>query len=249
MDTLLIVLPVPRHPLVDGRVTLWLAALCRRYRNVEIAQPCGDSCDANRNAAIAAALAREPDVRHIFFLDADTVPPADAVERLLSLRVPVACGVTPIRRRGAAFWNIRAVGEKSWWPRATPLPTEPFCVQHVGGTTVLVERQAIQAVGYPWFFREYVDRPSADLEYVQRSGDVFFADRLRACGYPILCDPSVRCHHYKVTDLLEEESFSVCSSVGSAAGPSPSPARPEPPGEFERLCREIQEQIQEKKDS
>lgn len=247
MDTLLIVLPAPRHPLVDGRVTLWLAALCRRYSNVDVANPCGDSCDANRNAAIAEALAREPYVRHFFFLDSDTVPPPDAVERLLALRAPVACGVTPIRRRGARFWNIRADAPGDWWPRDVPLPARPFPVRHVGGTTVLVERGVLDHLGYPWFFREYVDQPVEDLEYVKRSGDVFFSDRVHACGYRILCDPSVRCHHYKVTDLLDDDDL---SSVGpAAAGPASSPARPEPTGEFQRLCREIQEQIQEKKDS
>lgn len=238
MDKLLVVLPAPRHPLVDGRVTLWLAALCRRYSNVDVANPCGDSCDANRNAAIAEALAREPYVRHFFFLDSDTVPPPDAVERLLALRAPVACGVTPIRRRGARFWNIRADAPGDWWPRDVPLPARPFPVRHVGGTTVLVERSVLDHLGYPWFFREYVDQPVEDLEYVKRSGDVFFSDRVHACGYRILCDPSVRCHHYKVTDLLDDDDL---SSVGpAAAGPASSPARCDPPGEFERLCREIE---------
>jgi len=240
MDQLLVVLPAPRHPLIDGRVTLWLAALCRRYHNVDVVNPCGDSCDANRNAAIAAALAREPDVRHFFFLDSDTVPPPDAVERLLALRTPVACGVTPIRRRKAKFWNIRTHQSDAWWPRAEPLPAKPFAVRHVGGTTVLVERRVMEVLGYPWFVREYVDRPAADLEYVKRSGDVYFSDRLHECGYQILCDPSVRCHHYKVTDLLDDDDDDVLSSVGPAADPLTSPARCDPPGEYERLCREIE---------
>lgn len=247
---LLVVLPAPRHPLVDGRVMMWLTALCRRYHNIEPINPCGDSCDANRNAAIAAALAREPDVRHFFFLDSDTVPPPDAVERLLALQVPVACGVTPIRRVRATFWNVRAGGEDSWWPRDVPLPDRPFRVRHVGGTTVLVERRVIEAIGYPWFKREYHEHGPVGGEFVKRSGDVFFSDRCRECGFDIVCDPAVRCHHYKVTDLLEDDEpngsrrvFKEASSVGPAAGARPSsPDRSVAGGDvqvdFAELCRQ-----------
>lgn len=248
MPKLLVVLPAPRTPLIDGRVTLWLASLCRRYSNVVVANPRGDSCDANRNAAIHEALTREPDVQHVFFLDADTEPPADAVERLLALHAPIACGVTPMRRKGAKIWNVRALEAQDWWPRAMPLPQAPFPVRQVGGTTVLVERRVLEILGYPWFHREYFMHGPVDGEHVKRSGDVYFSDRCREEGFAILCDPNVRCHHYKICDLLEDDEPPRTDYAGTSSadrGPVAVAAAPAPvdswTDENRRLAAEIEE--------
>ena len=91
-------MPLPPNPLMDVRAAAWCSALSR-HPAVTWQWSQNHSCDEGRNALITEALA-DPAVTHVFFLDADTVPPADAVQRLMDLHMPVACGLTPILIQG-----------------------------------------------------------------------------------------------------------------------------------------------------
>lgn len=227
---LLLAVPLPPNPLVDVRMAAWSAALSRNPQ-VEWQWAQNMTPDEGRNALIWAGL-QDPDVTHFFFLDSDTVPPARAVQELMDLGQPVACGLTPILVRGRILaWNVRMPDGVHWWPAQRPLPAGPFKTRHVGGTTVLVERQVVEKIPWPWFERKMAHPSTGDP--CQMSGDVAFSEAVGAAGFDIWAHPNVRCSHWKMVDLLalmggqiadvREEAFAGASSV-RPPDPAPGPA-------------------------
>lgn len=209
MPNLKIVLavPVPRDAMIDVRTAAWCAAL-HKHGSVKWVWAQTESPECGRNAIIEEQL-HHPEVTHFFFLDSDSVPPVDAVSRLYAMDKPAACGVTPILiHRHEHVWNVRK-SPTEWWPRCEPFPAAPFLVPHVGGSCLLVQREAVEKVGYPWFHLE--GKPmGAGPEYVKRGEDVFFCDRLHECGYEIWCDPTIQCDHWKKVNLL-----TLCEESGT----------------------------------
>lgn len=192
-----IILATPVGSTMHVRTAAWCASLSKHpeVRWVWAETP---ARELGRNA-IAEIQLKDPDVTHFFFLDSDTVPPADAVSRLMSLDQPVAVGVTPIVVGDQHCWNVGT--DSMFWPREKPLPDQPFTVDHVGGTTLLIRREVMEAVGFPWFHATW-QRMGEGVELCAEGEDIFFANRIRACGYKIWVDPTVQCHHFKTIDLL-----------------------------------------------
>lgn len=197
---LVLALPLPTDPMIDVRCAAWMAAL-NKHPLVDCKWFPGHSCDENRNAIIYRTLREDPEMTHMFFLDADTVPPASAVQNLMDLAMPVACGVVPMLMAGRDLaWNVRIPDGDAWWPRKRPLPSEPFVTRHTGAACLLVERRVLEMVGWPWFKREQQDPSTGQV--TKWSGDVWFSERINACGMQIWADPRVRCAHWKKLDLL-----------------------------------------------
>src|SRR5438128_3156665 len=92
-------------PTRDGRVSAkWHAhsiALRNpfpRHRVIEMLES-GQPVDMSRNIGVSKAL--QAKCRYILFFDADTLPPADGLEKLLSLRLPIVGAL--YRSRGQPF--------------------------------------------------------------------------------------------------------------------------------------------------
>ncbi len=195
---LILAVPVPSNPMIDIRCAAWCAAL-NNHPLVTWKWAQGMDCDEGRNMMIARAL-EDPDMTHMFFLDSDTVPPADAVQQLMDLNMPVVCGVTPILQKDRLYWNVRTPEDDGWWPKERPLPGWATETSAVGGTTILVTRRVLESIQYPWFRRQ--SQEPVHNEPCFMSGDVWFCERIRKAGFAIMFSPFVRCHHYKTLDLL-----------------------------------------------
>lgn len=196
---LILIVPLGSNAAIDMRCSAWCSALAANGE-VEMRYTMGIDCDEGRNNLIAQALA-DREMTHVFLLDSDTVPPWDAVRRLMDLHMPICCGLTPILLHGKDFaWNVRTPDGRGWWPAQRPLPAEPFVTRHVGGTTILAERCVLESIGYPWFHRTSGNITRGEGPVVQ-SGDVFFSERVNAAGWQIWAHPGVQCDHWKLFNL------------------------------------------------
>jgi cellulose synthase/poly-beta-1,6-N-acetylglucosamine synthase-like glycosyltransferase len=137
--------------------------------------------DAARNLVVES-MPREAD--YLFFLDSDTIPPANALTRLLSHNLPIVGGL---------------------YFRKTP-PFDPLLLRHAGGIMyepiydfpanglvevdatglgcMLVKREVLDSLGKPWF------KFDGDL-----SEDYYFCRKAKEAGYKIMVDTGVQCDH------------------------------------------------------
>lgn len=157
--------------------------------------------DHARNEAVRTFIKPEfGNYTHFMFVDDDTIPPPDAVSKLLALNADIATGVTPIMRKDeenkiytttncftsiendGEFINMETVEENSGIHE----------VLRCGASCLMLSRKAIETIGDPWFkitwtpdFKSYVGE------------DLSFCDLARSKGLKIVCDSSVSCAHFK----------------------------------------------------
>lgn len=219
---LVVALPLPCDPMLDVRTAAWLTAL-GKHPLVQPDWAQSQSVDENRNKIIYKHLQNDPDMTHMFFLDSDTVPGVDAVQLLMDLNMPIATGICPMLMPGSQLaWNVRLPDGRGWWPVERALPRTPFTTKHTGGACLLVERNVLETMGWPWFQR-CEGHPSGGLQ-VGCSGDVFFCEKAGKAGLQIWAHPAVKCSHWKKIDLLalamrgevfeaHEEAFAGASTI------------------------------------
>ena len=146
----------------------------------------GALVDRARNQLIERMLDHPIDPTHLFFLDADIVPPSDALLRLLAHDLPIVSGLYRKRLpphepmaftyRGRILRPIPAKG-----PRLRK-------VDVVGGGCLLIRREVFEKVRSPWFTSEW--RRDGHL-----SEDFSFCEKARKVGYRIAVDTAVRPLH------------------------------------------------------
>lgn len=132
---------------------------------------------------------------HLFMVDADTIPPNDAIQKLLDLDKPVASGLTHIYRDGSVipncFINCKTGAEVSTM-EAVIQDTGVREIERCGGSCVLIKREVLEKLGGKWFQNiwneDYTGYTSEDLS---------FCDKVRAAGFTIWADTSIMCQHSK----------------------------------------------------
>jgi hypothetical protein len=144
-------------------------------------------------------------------LEDDLVPPRDAVRSLLRLwqasdRIGLAAGV--YRDRVDPRRPVVAPHQDSWQdiPPYEALPAEPFEAAMVGGGFLLMANQALQQV-LPVRCRRYPNGHATGWD------GTLCAD-LKALGYRVMVDPTVRCAHLCKEVLAYEETLKASASPG-----------------------------------
>jgi GT2 family glycosyltransferase len=153
-----------------------------------------------RNEAVRAFLMGNYD--YLFFVDDDTVPPIDAIKKLMEADKDIVSGITPIMRRNdqgemETSWNCFLKREDDIEKGITTLETvdKNTGLQEViscGGSCLLIKRDAFLKIGSPWFFVEWNKDHTG---YVGE--DLSFCKKAREAGYKIWADTSVICQHAK----------------------------------------------------
>jgi len=146
----------------------------------------GALVDRARNRLVEQMLHHPLDPTHIFFLDADIVPPSDALMKLLRHRLPIVSGMYRKRlppyepmaflRRGKALRPISAKGARL------------RKVDVVGAGCLLIRREVFEKMPSPWFASEW--RSEGHL-----SEDFSFCEKAKKFGHKIMVDVSVRPLH------------------------------------------------------
>jgi hypothetical protein len=176
--------------------------------------------DALRNAALEQAM--RDGFTHVVFLDADMIFPDDLFARLLRHipRGAVVSGFYTQRRmpygpvalregrlHASGLYRQYRVDADYADVDADGLRAEEV----VGMGCALIPLAIVQALGpRPWF--EY--RANED-GWPMISEDVPFCEKVRAAGFPILLDPSIRCGHL-FTAIADEQYFARYREVLAA---------------------------------
>lgn len=158
--------------------------------------------DRARNQIVDFFLKRE-NLTHLFFVDSDTIPPADAVIRLLSQDKDIVTGLTPMlvndKEKGVwgtfynAFLPIRDAAGNTVRTECPKENTGLVEVERCGGSCIMIKREVFSKLETPYF--KFVLKDNG-LDHVV-SEDVYFCDRAREAGLKIYADTSIVCNHHK----------------------------------------------------
>jgi GT2 family glycosyltransferase len=153
---------------------------------------------------VQRVLDSHKDVTHVLTHDADTVPPADTILRLIKHNKDIIAGVYPIFAGGRKCWSFAmkepvVKGDYSISQPLEPygeLPKKPFKVMALAGSTVLIKVDVFERKLHPWYFTPRIG--SKPL----MGHDFNFSNNARVRGYDLWVDPTVVCHHENTKDLL-----------------------------------------------
>lgn len=189
------------HPILVSRLIKWGQSYGEQvsfYFTFKVAP-----VDRARNQIVEFFLSSERRFTHLLMIDADTIPPEDAVERLLSHKKEIVTGLTPILSYSEdggwqSYDNAFVSREKDTYGNVvkTNVAGRNTGLQEVfrcGAACILIERKVIEALDKPHF--RFVPN-EANTKHV-RSEDIDFCDRVRELGYTIYADTDVVCQHYK----------------------------------------------------
>jgi hypothetical protein len=140
------------------------------------------SAAENRNLLIKKAL-KNPEVTHVLFLDDDHSFPFNMLERLFEKDKDIV-GIAYARKRvekstGKSATNIVDPLDNT---KVMDLDLNKYLqeVGSVGGGTLLVKREVLESMEYPYFFE--------DLSNGRVGEDVYFCRRAKELGYKIWID-------------------------------------------------------------
>lgn len=194
--SLLIVTPVRKDCQVDARTAAWVIAQRRRHR-FEWVFNANEPVDAARNNLVEFCQRTFTGWDMLFWLDADVVPPTDALDRLLAAEKSIVAGCYKLFIDGHEMWSFKESDE--WCHEPDPQgPRRP--ITQTGAGCLLVHREVFERLPWPWF--KFVHQPMDDTGAILKTGeDCYFCDQARAAGYELYVDPVVRCRHFNRREL------------------------------------------------
>lgn len=172
--------------------------------------------DAMRDSAIAGAL--RDGFSHVLFLDADMVWPTDVLVQMLRHHdAGIVGGLYLLKGPPYSPVHLGQIAETkdgvNHYVYQTEYGTDLVDVNVLGMGCTLIPLEAVRRMGArPWFLYE------DDGEGWPRvSEDVPFCRRAKACGVPVLFDPTVKCGHVTSTVIDERFHQRYQASVRAAA--------------------------------
>ncbi len=154
-----------------------------------------------RDTIVYEVLQNIPTVTHFLFLDSDSIPPNDVLDKMLGHDISV--GVCPIVQKGHIVWNVMNESPvdgglvKFSGVKFNELPKEPFLLNTYGFACVMVKKEVFREMEWPYFKDVFVPGRRAVGQ------DTYFADKSAEAGFESWCIPSIQCEHNKAVPLLE----------------------------------------------
>ena len=138
----------------------------------------------------------------MFFLDDDTIPPLDAIDKLMAIDKDIATGITWGKRadeinkpmigfqnpvNGAPQWDMNWI-----WP-------DVFEIDVCGLSCCLIKRSVLEKMDKPRFMWnwKYQHKGGGTTE-VYQGEDIFFMLKAREIGFHVWCNSDVRCQHLDI---------------------------------------------------
>jgi len=156
-----------------------------------------------RNLCVEEFLRQDYD--YLFFVDADTVPPPDAIKKLLAAKKQIISGVTcnfklchdgllrpaPMVMRYADKNNL----EEGMKPVVQKSGIEE--VDAFGMSCCMMHKSIFDGWESPWFTEKFV--PEKGEKAVGE--DILFCKNVAKRGIPLFADFSIHCAHHKMTKI------------------------------------------------
>lgn len=189
----------------NGMLHIDTASFCAgvaRHPNVVWGQTSTMSPESSRNVLVERRLREDQgSTTHFLFVDSDVVIPPEALTAMLGHGAAIVTAPCPIYFNGRLVWNV-ANAEGGWWPITRKLTDTPFLTKKTGFGCVLIQREVLEKMGWPWFHMEF--QPMGESNKILKTGeDIWFCQRAQTLGYDILCDPSIICDHWNQVKLMQ----------------------------------------------
>ncbi len=154
--------------------------------------------DEARNNIVKEFL--KSDCTHLFWIDSDTVPPPNAIERLLRVNQPVVTAITPIIEHDENLKNDSNGFYKKWnavsadtgthvKPNTGVLP-----IIGAGSSCIMVKREVYEKLKAPWYRTLYRDDNGKDALVGE---DIAFVAHAVGAGFKCYAETSVIAAHEK----------------------------------------------------
>lgn len=155
--------------------------------------------DNARNKIVEEFLAS--DCTHLFFVDSDTIPPPNAIKKLLAADKDIVSGLTaiieynPLKKDDIACgyykkWNCVGLNDQHI--------KEPYVglipIKGAGGSCIMIKRHVFEKMENPWYRFTYKDDSGKDARIGE---DIFFVAKAIGAGFAPWADTSVVCGHNK----------------------------------------------------
>lgn len=163
----------------------------------------GMSPEFSRNSLLEHHFHNDPCWTHVLFIDSDVVPQDNALALLLRLEADVAAGLCPIYADKRPAWNVQIKNGDPWFEMSKTLPREPFETFSVGAGCLLVRREVLVDIKWPWFHIEYQEIFKNEGNGIAVGEDVYFIRKVVDHGYKVIAHPDVKCKHFNKVDMYE----------------------------------------------
>lgn len=164
-----------------------------------------------RNLCVAAFLRGGYD--YLFFVDADTVPPIDAIDKLLATGKKIISGVTcnlklcedGLLRPAPMVMNYvnKNNREDGLMPILKPSGVEQ--VDAFGMSCCLIHKSIFDGMKEPWFEEQFVPKDGKK----PIGEDIMFCNKLSDMGEKLYADFSIHCDHWKMTKITFPNQIEV----------------------------------------
>lgn len=182
------------HAMLAVTLLGWVSQAHRGARyNVSVYPTfCVQPVDNARNQIVREFL--KSDCTHLLFVDADTIPPVSAIDRLLDMDVPIASAITPIISPDeigdpVRKWNCVGMDDNHVRPGMGVVP-----VKGAGASCLLIKREVFERMPDPWFRFVYRDDTGKSTMV---SEDIYFVVSALGKGFRTYADTSIICRHNK----------------------------------------------------
>lgn len=166
------------------------------------------SAEMSRNTLIEDHNHYGSDWTHVLFVDSDTVPPNHALQTLLEADADVITGIYPLLLSKGFFWSITEMDDDdNWIPMHKNLPRKPFEILSCGAGCLLVRKEVLEDIEWPYFKFEYQSKWDNGGDPIKYGEDMYFCRKVRDKGYKVMADPFIICKHFNNVDLLKTLRF------------------------------------------
>jgi len=150
---------------------------------------------------------------YLFFVDSDTVPPPDAIKKLLAAKKQIISGVTcnlKLCQDGMlrpAPMVMRYVNPEDPEEGLMPILKESGVeeVDGFGMSCCMIHKSVFEGWEEPWFTEQFV----AELGKKAIGEDLLFCRKLKEKGIPLFADFGIHCDHHKMTKITFPNQIEV----------------------------------------
>jgi hypothetical protein len=175
----------------------------------------------------AADVALEIKAKYLWFVDDDTIPPPNALRRLVYIlenypEIAVCGGIYVTKSDPTQPVVFRGSGLGSFWRWKAG---DVFEVTSMGAGCMLIRTSVFKELEKPWF--SFVQKVSYDSAVPGQltSEDVGFCNAVREKGYRVFAHGGVLCDHFDattgVTYVLPADSYPMRPETKTEADPLP----------------------------